>query len=113
MVPMIFLDQYAELEPWTPMELQSLQLGPPSPAYVVSVFTRACKLSVIMNSMLNQIYSERQKLQTSEAAVLCLNNLDQDLSRWYQTTPLHLKFSPAGAGKEDATIPGPFAYVAL
>ncbi|KAL8722083.1 MAG: hypothetical protein Q9225_001370 [Loekoesia sp. 1 TL-2023] len=105
-VPMIFLDQYAELEPWTP----SLQLGAPSPAYVVSAFTRACKLSIIMNSILNQIYSERQKLQTSEAAILCLNTLDQDLSRWYQTMPLHLKFSPAGAGQEDATVPCPYAY---
>jgi hypothetical protein len=54
-VPILFQDQYEELEHWTPFAYSETQRYPGSPAYSVSTFTELCKLSVIMNAILNNV----------------------------------------------------------
>ena len=110
-VPLLFLDQSSELEPWTPMVPDTIQTGHfRAPGYVLSNFSRACKLSIIINKILNQIYLKRSRLQTLESSTLVLKTVDRDLRQWYQTMPLYLRFSPTAVGKDDATIPSPYTY---
>ncbi|KAL8832922.1 MAG: hypothetical protein Q9170_004650 [Blastenia crenularia] len=112
-VPLEFLDQYAEMEPWTPMGPTSTQIGQPAPAYVVSSFSRACYLSIIMDKILDQIYSERQKWATSESMASYLSSLNQDLARWYRTIPFHFRFAPAAIGKDETAPPSPYTYAVI
>ena len=42
-----------------------------------------------------------------------LNALNQDLLQWYQSTPLHLKFSPSVVGKAKATTPSTPTFAAM
>ncbi|KAF7590606.1 hypothetical protein BBP40_002643 [Aspergillus hancockii] len=60
-VPLTFLDRYEELEHWTPFaysgKLNSRYPG--SPAYSMSTFADLCKLSMVLNGILNKVYSEK------------------------------------------------------
>ncbi|KAE8351129.1 fungal-specific transcription factor domain-containing protein [Aspergillus coremiiformis] len=93
-VPLTFLDRYEELEYWMPFAYS----GNPnvrysgSPAYSVSTFTELCKLSVILNGILNKVYSERSPKRASEEMVSNLRTLDSDLQQWHEGLPSHLKF---------------------
>ena len=112
MAPISFLDYYTELEPWIPMDGSSVDPARSSPTYGISNFSRLAKLSVIMNQVLNQVYSERRQHRASSSMILSLNGLNQQLSHWYQTTPLHLKFSPSAVGREES-IPSPHRYAVM
>lgn len=66
-----------------------------------------------MNRVLNQIYGERQRFRSSNSMIQSLNALNQDLLQWYQSTPLHLKFSPSVVGKAEATTPSTPTFAAM
>ncbi|KAL8715957.1 MAG: hypothetical protein Q9220_000624 [cf. Caloplaca sp. 1 TL-2023] len=42
-----------------------------------------------------------------------LKSLNQDLADWSQSTPLHLKFSPAAVTKDDETVPAPHTFMVI
>jgi hypothetical protein len=57
-VPMVFKDRCEKLEHWMPFAYSGTRGYPGSPAYSILTFTELCKLSVIMNDILNNVYSE-------------------------------------------------------
>ena len=92
-VSLVFLDHYEELENWQPFAYSDVQSYPGSPAYSVSTFTELCKLSRILNGILNKVYSERSSHRSAQDLVLTLNLLDNQLKSWYNDLPSHLRFA--------------------
>ncbi|KAJ5387049.1 hypothetical protein N7509_009590 [Penicillium cosmopolitanum] len=92
-VSLSFLDHYEELEHWQPFAYSDAQSYPGSPAYSVSTFTELCKLSLILNGILNKVYSERSSNRTPEELMATLSSLDAQLRSWQHGLPRHLQFS--------------------
>jgi hypothetical protein len=92
-VSLSFLDHYEELEHWQPFAYSDAQPYPGSPAYSVSTFTELCKLSLILNGILNKVYSERSSNRTPQELMTTLSSLDAQLRNWQQGLPRHLQFS--------------------
>lgn len=94
-VPLTFLDRYEELEHWQPFAYRGgIQSHPGSAAYSISTFTELCKLSVILNSILNKVYSERSSKDDPKELIASLRFLDSQLTMWHDALPGHLRFSP-------------------
>ncbi|KAI3058746.1 transcriptional regulator family: Fungal Specific TF [Aspergillus niger] len=92
-----FMDRYEELEPWQPFAYSDVKSYPGSPAYSVSTFTWLCKLSLVLNEILNKVYSERSSNRSPHDLIATLNRLDGQLKTWYESLPDHLRYnSPVG-----------------
>lgn len=91
-VSLTFLDHYEELEHWQPFAYTDVQSYPGSPAYSVSTFTELCKLSLILNGILNKVYSERSSNRSPQELLTTLKALDSELNTWYQNLPDYLSF---------------------
>lgn len=91
-VPMLFQDRYEELEHWMPFAYSGTRDYPGSPAYSVSTFNELCKLSVIMNDILNKIYAEKSVKSGPQRLAEDLTSLHADLEKWEGELPLHLRF---------------------
>lgn len=102
-VSFTFMDRYEELEHWEPFAYSDVQSYDGSPAYSVSTFTELCKLSLILNAILNKVYSERSSNRSSEELIATLNGLDAQLKEWDKSLPSFLRF---GNG-EAKTAPPP------
>ncbi|CAG8054889.1 unnamed protein product [Penicillium nalgiovense] len=93
-VSLTLLDHYEELEHWQPFAYTDVQSYPGSPAYSVSTFTQLCKLSLILNCLLNKVYSERSSNRSSQELGTTLKALDTQLKAWHDELPGHLRFGP-------------------
>jgi hypothetical protein len=93
-VPILFLDQFEELESWNPFAYPNTASYPGSPAYSVSTFTELCKLSVIMNSILDHVYGVQTSKQEPEALVRRLEEMQHSLTEWREALPSHLNYDP-------------------
>lgn len=92
-VPLTFLDTYEEFEHWVPFAyVDSAPSYPGSPAYSVSTFTELCKLSVIMNKILNTMYSEEGRKRPSLELVGEQRSLHTEIRTWRHALPNHLDF---------------------
>lgn len=108
-VPLTFLDRYEELKQWQPFAYPGgVQSYPGSAAYSISTFTELCKLSVILNSILNKVYSERSSKDDPTDMITTLSFLDSQLTMWHDALPGHLRFS---AGMEQVITPPPPPHV--
>ncbi|KAJ5115378.1 hypothetical protein NUU61_001137 [Penicillium alfredii] len=94
-VSLTFLDHYEELEHWQPFAYSDVQSYPGSPAYSVSTFTELCKLSLVLNGILNKVYSERSSNRSPQDLIATLNTLDLQIKSWHDALPDHLRFDPA------------------
>lgn len=92
-VSLSFLDHYEELEPWQPFAYSDTQSYSGSPGYSVSTFIQLCKLSLVLNEILNKVYSERSSNRSPHDLIASLNTLDGQLKEWYDALPDHLRFS--------------------
>lgn len=109
-VPCVFRDPDDELEQYVPADPLRFVSGSYSPIYTVSNFARLCRLSLIMNKVLNEIYRERKRFEDPKVLTRSLTRLNHDLDEWRDTVPLHLRFSPASVGLDTAPIPAPHTY---
>lgn len=97
-MPLTFLDHYEELEHWIPFAYPGVKEGyPGSPAYSVSTFTELCRLCVIMNEILNNIYSEKIKKSRSSDLIDSQKSLHAELEQWRNDLPPHLDYDPSDA----------------
>lgn len=95
-VPLTFLDTYEEFEHWVPFAyLDSAVTYPGSPAYSVSTFTELCKLSVIMNKILNTMYTEEGRKRPPLELVHEQKALHTKIQTWRKALPNHLNFEPS------------------
>ncbi|KAF7719489.1 Nitrogen assimilation transcription factor [Penicillium ucsense] len=94
-VSIVFLDDFEELEEWQPFAYSEIASYPGSPAYSVSTFTELCKLSLILNGILNKVYSERSSTRSTTEHLDTLESLDQQLKTWHEAVPDHLRFNPS------------------
>ena len=94
-VPILFQDQYEELEHWIPFAYPDTASYPGSPAYSVSTFTELCKLSVIMNAILNNVYGVKSSKRSPQNLTDDLEGMQKDLESWKAALPEHLAFDPA------------------
>jgi hypothetical protein len=95
-VSLTFMDSYEELEHWQPFAYSDVQSYAGSPGYSVSTFTELCRLSLILNGILNKVYSERSSNRSSEELINTLNGLDAQLKEWHESLPDFLRFSSEG-----------------
>ncbi|KAH8590539.1 fungal-specific transcription factor domain-containing protein [Bisporella sp. PMI_857] len=103
-VPILFQDRYEELEHWTPFAYPDTASYPGSPAYSVSTFTELCKLSVIMNAILNNVYGVKSSKRAPTTLTKDLERMQMDLEGWKAALPEHLTFDLSGLNK---TVPPP------
>jgi len=103
-VPKLFQDHFEELEHWTPIAYPGTKNYPGSPAYSVSTFTELCKLSVIMNAILNNVYGVKSSKRNPQRLAEDLDSMHKDLESWQASLPEHLKFDPL---MDNESVPPP------
>ncbi|KAJ4221451.1 hypothetical protein NW759_006697 [Fusarium solani] len=89
-VPIRFLDEYEELEEFDTNTYaeRPTQLG--CPTYSVSTFEQLCKLSIIMDRILCNLYSEKSCSRDCQELFHASNALYSELKRWRSEMPAHL-----------------------
>ena len=102
-VSLSFLDHYEELEHWQSFAYSDVESYPGSPAYSVSTFTELCKLSLILNGILNKVYSEQSSNRSPQELMATLTSLDTQLQSWQHGLPDHLQFG----NRPNQTTPPP------
>ena len=91
-VPLLFLDQSEEKETWQPFGFSASRHYPECPAYTISTFISLCKLCIIMNRILNKVYSEESSTRGPDGLGKDLASLHSELEHWHSTLPIHLKY---------------------
>ena len=91
-VPLSLLDQYEERELWQPLDGSGFRHYPQTPAYSVSTFTSLCELCIIMNEILNNIYTKRNQQHGLESLAGHIKPLEAKLTQWFDALEGHLKF---------------------
>ncbi|KAJ3543638.1 hypothetical protein NM208_g3465 [Fusarium decemcellulare] len=89
-VPIQFLDEYEELQEFNTVTYSERpgQLG--CPTYSVSTFEQLCKLSIIMDRILCNLYAERSSERAARDLLITSTTLHEELRRWKSELPAHL-----------------------
>ncbi|KAK5707378.1 hypothetical protein LTR17_020774 [Elasticomyces elasticus] len=103
-VPIVFLDQYDELEPFNTLTYSATPRLTSSPTYSISIFEQLCKLSVITNKILSALYVEQCTTTNPVVLMESANRLHIELERWQGDLPDHLNIRSADASDSD-TLP--------
>ncbi|KAK6004300.1 hypothetical protein QM012_009150 [Aureobasidium pullulans] len=92
-----FVDETSETETWSPYNGESFSLTklppgqyPPMRSHAVSCFTNSCKIAVIINDIILQLYSRRDRHITESS----LHDIRARLDTWRAQSPSHLKYDP-------------------
>lgn len=104
-MPITFLDTYEELEHWQPFAYSSAPNYGGSPGYSVSTFSEVCRLCIILNGVLNQVYNARGEGDRSKQLLQDLETLERDLNAWSEALPEHLKIASEPGAPSVATPP--------
>ncbi|KAF5003990.1 hypothetical protein FDECE_9490 [Fusarium decemcellulare] len=95
--PIDFMDDSAESETWSPYyedtsPLTRLPPGqyPSMKSHAVSCFASSCRLSVIINDVIIQLYSKRSRAINESS----LNDIKARLVSWRAESPPHLRYDP-------------------
>ncbi|KAK3627705.1 hypothetical protein LTR56_019050 [Elasticomyces elasticus] len=105
-VPILFLDEYEELEHWLPFAYNRAAEYKGSPGYSVSTFTELCKLCIILNRILNRVYNGKGGHEQSAILLRDLGSLEADLNSWSGALPTHLQL-PLGLDTSAVDAPPP------
>ncbi|KAL7915555.1 fungal-specific transcription factor domain-containing protein [Trichoderma velutinum] len=89
-VPIRFLDEFDELEPFHTIGYAAKPAFLGSPGYSVSTFEQLCKLSLIMDRVICNLYTERSSQRNPENLVDIASCLDEDLKAWRGGLPQHI-----------------------
>lgn len=101
-IPLDFLDDYTETEPWQPF-YGSEQLDnsdnpyPPTPGHVVSCFTALCKLCKILSRLMLELYSPGSHAKTEavhDSKMVAFVTINEELQAWRSGLPPFLKIDP-------------------
>jgi hypothetical protein len=89
-VPIEFLDEYEELEPFSTDGYAAEPTSLGCPGYGVSTFEQLCKLSVIMDRVLFNIYAESSSQKDPIELFHTCDSLHEDLKAWRDDLPTQL-----------------------
>ena len=101
-IPLDFLDDYTESEPWQPF-YGSERLDktdnpyPPTAGHVVSCFTALCKLCKILSRLMLELYSPGTHPRTEavhDSKMAAFVTINEELRAWWAGLPPFLKIDP-------------------
>ena len=86
-----FLDDYDELDPfqgitYTPMKIQAV-----IPSLNVSLLTKLCELSIIIDRILCELYSESKQMNLNQSQMVS-EDINLELEKWRQSLPPQLDY---------------------
>ncbi|KAL3442466.1 fungal-specific transcription factor domain-containing protein [Aspergillus insuetus] len=111
-VPIAFLDEYEELEPFSTDGYAAEPTSLSCPGHGVSTFEQLCKLSVIMDRVLLNIYAESSSQKDPNELFRTSDSLDEDLKAWRKGLPTHLAGLLIGTGNAPV-LPHTISLLAL
>jgi hypothetical protein len=94
-LPTTFLDEHEELELFDPLSYTELAKYPMSPGYSISTFTETCKLSIILERILQCLYTEKSGSKDPDDLLHESNSLQAELGNWRKSLPHHLYLKPS------------------
>ncbi|KAJ5409017.1 hypothetical protein N7509_002900 [Penicillium cosmopolitanum] len=86
-----FLDEYDELDPFQALTYKQLTPTPTVPSLNVSLLTKLCELSVIIDRILCELYSESAQMMRGQSEGIS-DNINSELCRWRQNLPPELDY---------------------
>lgn len=89
-VPIRFLDDYEELEPFSTHSYADRTTLLACPSYSVSSFEQLCKLSIIMERILYNLYGEKTSTRSIKDLRTISDDLHRDLNDFKVSMPTHL-----------------------
>ncbi|CAM1503501.1 Fc.00g010920.m01.CDS01 [Cosmosporella sp. VM-42] len=90
-VPIQFLDEFEELEPFNTLTYAPESIQTEYPTYSVSGFEQLCKLSIVMDRILSSLYAERFSTKNPVELLRQSRKLHDELKQWREMMPVHLK----------------------
>lgn len=88
---MKFLDEYDELEPFQTITYKQSLPSPAIPSLNVSLLTKLCELSVIIDRILCELYSESAQMMRGQSEEIS-EKINSELKRWRQNLPPQLDY---------------------
>ena len=89
-VKILFLDDYEELEQFNTLSYSAQPAQLAYPTHSVSAFEYMCKLSIIADRILYNLYSENSFSKTPEELFRVSSSLYTNLKRWRDSLPAYL-----------------------
>jgi hypothetical protein len=84
------MDDYEELDQFTSLSYAREDISMSFPTRSVSVFEQLCKLSIIMDRILSELYAENCNSKSTSHLLNTARSLYQDLGGWRASLPEHL-----------------------
>lgn len=88
---MDFLDDYDELEPFQDISYMAIKPRGVIPSLNVSLLTKLCELTTIVERILCEIYSESRESHLGNRAIIS-EDIKSQLRKWRQDVPLQLDY---------------------
>ncbi|KAK8074362.1 hypothetical protein PG994_005261 [Apiospora phragmitis] len=89
-VPIVFMDEYEELEPFNTFGYASSPRTLEYPTHSVSALEALCKLSIVADRILCSLYSEISAETEPRDLIQICRHLQVELSQWRESLPAHL-----------------------
>lgn len=106
-IPLTFLDDFTDTDPWLPyygeapdVQARALPAYPGTPGYIILCFKHLCTLCVIINDLMQNVYSAEAAATRKEDGQASDGNsgseepfmrITRALQEWWSTLPPHLK----------------------
>ncbi|KAJ4252919.1 hypothetical protein NW762_010825 [Fusarium torreyae] len=90
-VPIVFLDEYEELEDFSTHTYSKIPVRLGCPTYSVSTFEQLCKLSTIIDRILYALYAEKCSIKSPDELWTIAHLLHDRLKSWKDQLPAHLQ----------------------
>lgn len=90
--PLMFLDKYDELEMCTGIGYVTQSELPPMPCLNVTLLTKLCELSTIIERIMCDLYSEANRDTRPSQNINVLERIQSDLDRWRRSLPSEVDY---------------------
>ncbi|KAJ5772346.1 hypothetical protein N7520_002875 [Penicillium odoratum] len=105
-----FLDDYDELDPFQEITYGPVKHQSVIPSLNVSLLTKLCELSIIIDRILCELYSESHDMSRSQSQVIS-DDITSQLGKWRQNLPPQLDY--LSHPSESVLLPQAFCLLAL
>jgi hypothetical protein len=95
-VPILFLDEYEELEPFDTLGYSANPAPLGLPTLSVSTFEQLCKVSTIADRILSALYTEKSSQKDPKELSSTSQSLHAELIEWHEHLPAQLSVNLNG-----------------